>query len=310
MNEIDPISDLLPLYVSGALDFDQRLAVEKHLPGCPDCQADLALWKSVSAEVTAVDQTVAAPRGMADKALAVALTRTRQPRAGGADWMQRVRHIGLLLRSQMPLVHREIWPASALVIGLGFIAALIAERAGFVYALAPLIAAACVSLIYGPENDPAYELTISTPTSPRQILLARLVLVFGYNLALVIAAMLALLPALPDQQLMLGTLALNWLAPMTFLSAAALALSLWIGATNAISITYVAWLGQFLAGPLLSPQAALQTGVRISPAVAQMIAAYQGFWQTPVLLLALSGLLFAAAVWLAGRQGRGMLNPV
>ncbi len=304
MNEIDPISDLLPLYVSGALDRDQRLAVEKHLPGCPDCQADLALWKSVSAEVTAVDQTVEAPRGMADRALA----RARQPRAGGADWMQRLRHIGLLLRSQMPLVHREIWPASALVIGLGFIAALIAERAGFVYALAPLIAAACVSLIYGPENDPAYELTISTPTSPRQILLARLVLVFGYNLALVIAAMLALLPALPDQQPVLGTLALNWLAPMTFLSAAALALSLWIGATNAISITYVAWLGQFLAGPLLSPQAALQIGVRVSPAAAQVIAAYQGFWQTPALLLALSALLFAAAVWLAGRQGRGMLN--
>ena len=79
MNEIDPISDLLPLYVSGALDRDQRLAVEKHLPGCPDCQADLALWKSVSAEVTAVDQTVAAPRGMADKALAVALISLGRP---------------------------------------------------------------------------------------------------------------------------------------------------------------------------------------------------------------------------------------
>ena len=38
------------------------------------------------------------------------------------------------------------------------------------------------------------------------------------------------------------------------------------------------------------------------------MAAYQDFWQTPALLLALSALLFAAAVWLAGQQGRGMLN--
>ena len=206
-----------------------------------------------------IDQTVAAPRGMADRALAQGAPAAGRRRGLDASaW-------GI---SASCCARRCRWSTAKsgrlrpLVIGLGFIAALIAEQAGFVYALAPLIAAACVSLIYGPENDPAYELTLSTPTSPRQILLARLVLVFGYNLALVIVAMLALLPALPDQQPVLGTLALTWLAPMTFLSAAALALSLWIGATNAISITYVAWLAQFLAGPLLSPQAALQIGVR------------------------------------------------
>ena len=62
-----------------------------------------------------------------------------------------------------------------------------------------MIAAACVSFIYGPENDLAYELALSTPTSPRTILLARLALVFGYNLGLVPIATLGLQPALHQQ---------------------------------------------------------------------------------------------------------------
>jgi hypothetical protein len=179
---------------------------------------------------------------------------------------------------------------------MGCVMAVIAAQSGFVYALAPLLAAACVSLITGPENDPAFELALSTPTSPRQILLARLALVFGYNLALVLAATLVLLPLIPVP--MMSVLALTWLAPMTFLSVAALLLSLWIGATNAISITYIAWLAQLIAGPLRSQPA----GLGVSPAVARVMDAYQSFWQSPALLLALSVVLFAAAVWMAGRQ--------
>ncbi len=207
----------------------------------------------------------------------------------------------------MPLVHREIWITSALVIALGYIAALISAQSVFMYALAPLVAAGCVSLIYGPENDPAFELALSTPTSPRQILLARLVLVFGYNLGLVLAATLALLPFLAGHMLQMpqmpqhlqplfGTLIFAWLAPMTFLSAAALALSLWIGAPNAVTAAYLFWLADLLSGPLRSPQA----GLNLSPVVDEILSAYQRFWQNPAMLLALSVLLFAAAVWMVG----------
>ena len=48
MNEHNRISDLLPLYVSGALADDQRQAVEQHLPGCAACRADLALWRAMA----------------------------------------------------------------------------------------------------------------------------------------------------------------------------------------------------------------------------------------------------------------------
>ena len=72
MNDHTRFSDLLPLYVSGALDRSQALAVEAHLDGCAECQADLSLWKAVSEEIAAGDRGIAVPRGLADLALAQA----------------------------------------------------------------------------------------------------------------------------------------------------------------------------------------------------------------------------------------------
>lgn len=302
MNEHNHIADLLPLYVSGALEPDQQRAVEQHLPDCAECRADLALWRAMAGEINAAAQAIAAPRGLAERSVEQA----RQASRRSSFHFAGIEHLLRLLRSQVPLVQREIWPASALVIGLGYIAALISAHAGFIYALAPLVAAACVSLIYGPDHDPAYELALATPTSPRQILLARLALVFGYNLGLVLVAATGLLPFLATQpaQPLIESVLLAWLAPMSFLSAAALVLSLWMGATNAISITYIAWLVHLLAGPLRS----LQSGLGMSAELAGILAAYVDFWQTPALLFLLSAALFGAAVWLAGRQEKGLLR--
>lgn len=307
MNQHSQISDLLPLYVSGALRREQRNAVEEHLARCAECRADLGLWQSIAEEIVAGDRAMAAPP---HRLLNQALVRIRgtqpatiQPSSHvHPSSKARLSQVIQLIRAQVPLVQREIWPASAAVIGLGFIAALLASHAGFVYALAPLTAATCLALIYGPENDPAYELALSTPTSPRQILLARFVLVFGYNLGLVLAASLGLLLALgqPLPDLLWGEIVLAWLAPMTFLSAAALALSVWLGASNAIGIAYAAWLVHLLAGWLGSPYAVLN----LSGPVLDWMAIYQQFWQTPVLLLGLSALLSAAAIWLAGQPGQ------
>ena len=302
MNEHTQVSDLLPLYVSGALERERALAVEKHLGGCAECRADLALWRAAASEILAGGQAIASPGRLAERALEQ-IHRSPASRASSAGAPAKLRRAGQLLRSQAPLVQREIWSASAAVIGLGTVAALIAAHSGFIYVLAPLMAAACVAMIYGPDNDPAYELALSTPASPRQILLARLALVFGYNLVLVLAATLALLPVLPEP--LLGSLVLAWLAPMTFLSAAALVLSLWTGALNAISITYIAWLSHLVVFPLRSPQA----GPKLPAVILEVMAGYQNFWQTPPVLLALAALLFGLAFWLAGRQKHGRLTP-
>jgi hypothetical protein len=306
-NDHTLIASLLPLYVSGAIDPRQRAAVEQHLHTCAECREDLALWQAMAAEIVALDQATAAPQGLAEKALEQVRAQSRPV----SPLVARLRHILQLLRSQAPLVNREIWPATALVIGLGYVVVLVTERSGVLYALSPLIAATCVSLIYGPESDPAYELSLATPTSPRQILLARLALVFGYNLVLVLVATLGLLPMLAAQsaQPLLGELALAWLAPMFFLSAAALLLSLWIGSQNAIVISYIAWILQLFLGPLRSLLTTPQnTAAQVSPLAVELIALYQAFWQTPALLLALSALLFAATFWMVGKQESGLAH--
>lgn len=298
MNEHTRISNLLPLYVSGALDRPQRDDVEKHLAVCAECKSDLAFWKAISVEIRLENQSAAAPNGLTDRAINSIQSAMPIPDRIKVKF-QRVLY---LLRSQMPLVQHEIWPASAAVIGLGYAAALIAAQAEIIYALAPLVAATCVSLIYGPENDPAYELSLSTPTGQRQILLARLALVFGYNLALVLIAAIGLLPLI--DKLLLGNLLLSWLAPMTFLSAAALALSLWIGAPNAIVIAYIAWLAELISRLLRAPQSPIE----LSSITVQLMTSYQHFWQTPTLLLTLALLLFGVAAWLAGRKEQSLLE--
>jgi hypothetical protein len=165
--------------------------------------------------------------------------------------------------------------------------------------VAPLVAAACVALLYGPENDPAEELVLTTPTSPVQILLARLALVFGYNLILACGASLG-----PSPFISLGALTAviqSWLAPMTFLSACAVLLSLNLGSLNAIFITYMAWIGQFIAVKWIqSPEL---TGVYAPGEVAYLLQRYAAFWASSPLLFGLSAAILAVAVWSLRFQG-------
>jgi hypothetical protein len=124
------------------------------------------------------------------------------------------------------------------------------------------------------------------------VLLARLSLVSGYNLLLALAATIALLVIVPPE--LLGTLILGWLGPMTFLSALALLLSLWIGTGNAIAIAYGLWIVQYVPYKMMGAWMA-------SPGWSSIILAYQRFWQSPMLLLSLSILLFGFALWFANR---------
>ena len=169
---------------------------------------------------------------------------------------------------------------------------LLADQVAVLRFIAPLAAAASLAAVFGPEHDPACELTLATPTSPWKVLLARLTLVHGYNLILALGASLFLLTMIPAD--MLGGLVLGWLGPMTFLSALALLLSLWIGTGNSIAIAYGLWVIQFPRFDLiLSPSGA---GIWL-----RALEAYRSFWDEPLLLIGLGLLLLAAALWSAGR---------
>ncbi len=277
-------AEQLILYAANQLDEAERLRFEEHLADCVECQADLKLWKLVAEEINASDSAESAPAQLAERALA----RIHQPTAPRLAF----RRVTQLLRAQAFLVQREMWPATASVMALGVIIALISKHAEFIYFVAPLIAAASLSVLFGPEHDPAHELALSTPTSSWKLLLARLSIVSAYNLMLALAALTFLMIAFPPG--LLGTLALGLLAPMAFLSALALLLSIWIGTSNAIVISYTLWLVQFITFQ--------SVGAWIgSPALASFLRIYRHFWQDPMLLLVLSLPLILIALWSANQ---------
>jgi hypothetical protein len=161
----------------------------------------------------------------------------------------------LLLRRQIPVIGQGVWAASLIVLLMGMVLTYLFPHAGSlsvdVFALAaPLVAAAGIALLYGPENDPAVEMEYATPISPALILLARLVLVYSYNLALALTTSVLLWLLLGD--VALWPLILSWLVPMLFLSALALALSVIWNSQAAIIAAFIAW-GFHIFGEAHSP---------------------------------------------------------
>ncbi len=197
----------------------------------------------------------------------------------------------LLVRRQLQLIGHGIWAASLVVLVTGMILTYLFPYAGgpstYVLALAaPIVAAAGIALIYGPENDPATELECAAPVSPALILLARLALVYGYDLALALATSIALWLLLGD--VALWPLVLSWLAPMLFLSALALALSVILNSQTAIIVAFSIWSLRVLDA-LHSPL----------PALSDFSSA---LWANQALLVALAGSFLALAFFRAFQQ--------
>ena len=150
------------------------------------------------------------------------------PKTSWFDLLARSLHV---LRGQMYVVRQELLAASALVMALGTLLSVVvplgspSAPGGLLLALAaPLIAAMGMSFLYGPGAEPVVEIERSTPTSQRKILLARMTLIFGFNLlfalagSLLVAAAGALGVSAPVS---FFTLVGIWLAPMAALSALA-----------------------------------------------------------------------------------------
>lgn len=270
-------------YAANQLNETERADFERHLANCADCQTDLLLWKSVADEIHASNSTVPAPVHLADSALGVIHTPSKLTRA--------FKSMTQLLRMQLLLMHNELWVGSAALMFIFLAMALLVARVEVLHFFVPMIAAGTVTLIYGAEHDPAAELTFATPISPWKILLARLTLVSAYNVFLALCATVGLLLILPPQAL--GELILGWLAPMTFLSALALLLSLWIGISNALFISYTLWATQYLAWTSVGEWFAFLT---------PWLESYRQFWNNPALLFLFGFVLILFALWSTGRE--------
>jgi len=284
MNEHQGYEDRLPLYAAGQLKALERAEIEQHLHTCAECRADLEMWRAVGSEVAIRSSQISSPPGLAERALAHLHAPSPLRRA--------LLQATSLLHAQAYLVRREMWPASAILMAISTVVTYLLGKTEVIHFIAPLVAAASLAAIYGPEHDPASELTLATPTSPWKVLLARLTLVHAYNLFLALVASLFLLLLIPPE--LLGRLILGWLGPMTFLSALALLLSLWIGTGNSIAIAYGLWLVQF-------PNYGLVIETSKTPAWVELLEAYRQFWGSPPLLIGLGTLLLVIALWTVGR---------
>jgi len=285
------VRDQLPFYAAGTIPAEQRSAIADHLASCPDCRAEVALWSAVGDQVTAEDRRLPAP---SKAVLLGALDRVRRERQRVSAPMR----LWQLLRAQVPLVRRSLWPASAVIMAASCLLSLGLPQGGpiLLAMVAPLVAAAGVAMIYGPENDPALELALATPTSPRQVLLARLALVYGYDLALALAGSLAL-SAFGGPAYALRGLVLSWLGPMTLLSALALTLSLWIGATNGATVSFLFWLARWL---LPAPGAAHALALPV-PGLATLAAALELLAGSAPIQFGLAALLLSLGLWRVGQ---------
>jgi hypothetical protein len=183
--------------------------MRQRIPAPPDVDLD-AVWNRVTGDIWATEPgrlERTAARSLGSPALARALVTT-------------------------PSLVLAWLLASALVLALGVVVTNATDQP-WVPFLAPLVAIAGVSFVYGAGADPAWEIVRTTALPRRMVLLVRVTAVFLTNLAIALAASL-LTP-------MAGSIVVLWLLPMIGLSMIALAFATWtqsplFGAASGLAI--------------------------------------------------------------------------
>lgn len=236
------IADLLPAFVNGQLDAASARNVRAHLASCKPCQRELANWESIKGTANQVFASTPLPSAQLMSQVWAKIETSEQNAMTIQHWSAAcaLRRLWLVFRAQIPLIHRSIWIASALVCLFGLALALfmaphtISQKhfAGNLLALfIVVVGAAGSAFIYGSSIDPGFELTIATPTSVRLVMLCRMAIVLGYNLLLGMLAS-AVFATIYGGGLW-GFVQL-WVGPLCFLSSLCLAISLFIGSTFAL----------------------------------------------------------------------------
>lgn len=181
----------------------------QRMPAPPDVDLD-AVWSRVTGEIWAIEPgwtERTAARLLKSPALARALVTT-------------------------PSLVLAWLLASALVLALGVVATNMTDEP-WVPFLAPIVAIAGVSFVYGAGADPAWEIVRTMALPRRMVLLVRVVAVFATNMAIALVASL-FTP-------MVGSVVVLWLLPMVGLSMIALAFATWtqspaFGAASGLAI--------------------------------------------------------------------------
>jgi hypothetical protein len=206
----------------------------------------------------------------------------------------------LLLRTQARVISHEIWLASVLVMALGTIVTLTSgnERQSLnaLSIVAPIVAAIGISMLYDHNAEIMLELEDTTRATARQLTLARLTLIFGFDLLLALAGSVTLALVsnlgLLRYEISLIPLIMSWLAPMTFLSGVAFLLSvLLVDVLYASVFSLSLWVAHVFFSPLV------ENGSILSFLSFSFFSAPEA---RPI-LVTVGGLLVALALWLVGK---------
>ncbi len=253
------VTDDLPLYVLRELSNVAELHIREHVAACASCAAELREWEEVAGLERAALRSVPTPSQDLLHGVWAALaseSRERAPEPVAEERRSRVPRTGLVpggmhgmavLVAQWRLLPRVMWSASAAGILLAVLfAATLPRGTGeanvLVFAL-PLIAAAGMAFLYGPETDMSLELALSTPTSARTVLLSRFALLFAFDALLAAAGTVALARWHGEN---LAALVAVWLGPMTLLAALSLLVSLVTGPGTALAGAAALWLSRLI----------------------------------------------------------------
>lgn len=324
-DDVQHIADLLPAYVNGTLNSTESNRVQQHLLLCEACSNELATWLTlretaqfslasiplptlntltqVWARLEATPQPsltqptqVIQPLQVSQPSQPLQVSQPRQT----THWqslLSSLLHLWLVFKRQVPLIHLSIWLATPLVIlfggGLAFYDIIIIHVAGIAtnWSL-PLFttvsAAASAAFIYGEENDAGLELTLSTPTSIRLVMLCRMLWVVGYNF--VLAALASTIIAVAHGG-GLWQIMQMWLGPMLLLSSFTLALSMILGSWVAILVSII-----------LETAQAFLLDTNTHPVMIHL--SQTGLWRTNPTMLLLALLFIAFATFYAPKQPR------
>ncbi|GCF09032.1 anti-sigma factor family protein [Dictyobacter arantiisoli] len=298
--------DQLEWFVNHTLPVEEQAKVHAHLVGCAFCQAEVQNWMELRQALQTVSVHTPAPRADLFLQIEQQLDLPHQL----APWLHLPRLLqacGLALlvcaehfRAQARLIRRELFWMPLVIVPLISLTVYLPpwqHSPGTAALLTALCTAFGMAFLYGREVDPAREMTLVTPTSPRLVLGVRCCLVFGYNLLLNCGLVL---PFLAVQGIVTPAWFLaNWLAPLCCLSAIALLLSILVNTSTALVVCILLWGLRLLPGV----QTFLMGGPQPfwpTPGLQQ----YEHFWHQGPLLFALAILTMVLAFLLLERKER------
>lgn len=283
----------LEWFANGTLSAEEQAAVAAHLMECAACRTEVAAWSELRQTMHRVSAHTPEVRAdlfaqierqldeltspVPEKRLHTLLATCRPVLLACIDHVQ----------AQARLIRHDLfWLPLLLLPLIGWMVTQprsFPQVPGIAALLAALLTAFGFAFLYGQEVDPARELTLVTPTSPRLVLGVRFCLVFGYDLLLNCGLILPFLlwKGLATPSWFLG----NWLAPLCCLSAIALLLSVLVNARTAVGVCTLLWSIRLLDSLHILQDVAWQQ-------------VYERFWrQGPLLFgIALMALLLAFMV--------------